>query len=396
MGSGFMSCNNIKDLESGKVWICGGAFKLSFADVEVDIEATGKKLTVRNCPIIICPDCQKSSCSQPARIEIEHFVREALSAGEQPKDPNFDRYLEMKQSPIHGFEFPHDIRDNYFSPLLYGQGGRLTPIFLHPDCLAKYRHARRIRELADSHLEITSDDGSKFRVGRNRDGKVIIWYSELAQLSKNEVQYLHTFRIESAHDVFSEYHDALFANLALPQEPRETTVYKLHQDLISQMSRVCGGDVMPLKDEVHARFQQFQSPRLDPLTVADALEELNVMLIESISRDPFIKSMKVGKKDVEGLGNLKTLEKWCEEVLGIQDARALLMPFAVLNGLRQLKSHLMSQRKQDEYLTESREMLGLAKDATLNEIYEVLIAQLAQSYYKLIDACDGHKGNAAT
>lgn len=385
-----LGCPNNRTEADGTHWFCGGDLKLAIGPQPIKWEGS-IDLVADNCPILHCPDCEYLTPSKPAIAHIQHHLSEQSKHGHQLQAPSFDEITQMKMPEIQGVSFDCDLLDNFISPFLYDKGGRFTPVYFDAEALGKYRTAGRIQMIGDTHGHIQLDGGVEFSFGINREGHVIIWYTELLPLPIKELLYLKSFNIEPDHDVASDYHEALLGRLMIPQESKETTLFRLRAEFNQKFSVILGTNFEHLTTEAHALIDSYKPPlSFDAESAGYGLVDLNNIIVETINAEPLKKSVcnLVTEKELAGKRGLKLWELYLEKILNQADARAILMPFAMLNKLRQLEPHLLSSNARKELLDEVCTNFALPLNSSLMVVYEATVIRLCQAYYRLIEIAD--------
>lgn len=377
----------MKEQSDGRWWICGGDLKLGVGPQPVNWQNT-HEFVVENCPVLFCPDCNYVSSSRPAVVHIEHMVKEMVDHGDEPAAPSFDDIAKMKMAPINGIKFDSDMLDNFISPLVYHKGGSLTPIYFEQSVLGKYRTAGHLQMIGDTHGRVQLPDGTAFSFGINRKGTVFVWYSELLGLSEKELTYLKSFNTESDNDVASDYHEALLGRLALPQETKEATLFRVRSEFKTKFGISLGASFEHLGEEGAALIDSFVAPvSFDGQSISYGFVDLNNIVVETIHTEPLRSALKtfLPDKELSGKRGLKLWELVLEHVFQVTDARALLTPFAMLYELRQLKPHLLPEDRRREIIELACTNLQLPPDSSLLTIYETVIIRMCHAYYRLIE-----------
>jgi hypothetical protein len=99
-------------------------------------------------------------------------------------------------------------------------------------------------------------------------------------------------------------------------------------------------------------------------------------------------------KDLDGLksyGGLKTLEFWLGEVLKLATAPQTMLPLFVLYDLRVAYKHLIPAERQEEMKASCRARLGVQPEASLEVLYDTLVAGLEKSFDQMATSAVGVK-----
>jgi len=385
-----LGCPNSRDEGNGRHWFCGGDLRLAIGPQPIKWE-NKLDLVVENCPILYCPDCEYLTNSVPAIGYIQHHLAERARHGHDLQPPSFDAIAAMKLPSIQGIQFDSDMLDNFISQFVFDKGGSFTPVYFDSCVLGKYRTAGRIQMLGNTHGIVRLDGDVEFHFGTNREGHVFLWYAELLSLPERELTYLKSFNIESDHDVASDYHEALLGRLAIPQESKEATLFRLAAEFAQKFSVLLGADYYHLTTEANNLITKFKTPvAFDEESIGYGFVDLNNVIVENINPEPLKRILRkfIREGDLGQKRGLKLSEMHLQTVLNIADARSLLTPFAMLNRLRQLQPHLLSDGARKEIIVEACGHFDLAEDCTLMEIYDRTVVRLCHSYYRLIAIVD--------
>jgi len=128
----------------------------------------------------------------------------------------------------------------------------------------------------------------------------------------------------------------------------------------------------------------------------DAMEVMTKLFIERINLSALKENLRsvLPAENLDGLksyGGLKTLELWLGEVAKLTTAPQTMLPLFVLYDLRVAYKHLIPEARQAEMKASCRTRLGVQPEASLEVLYDTLVAGLEKSFDQMATSAVGAK-----
>lgn len=363
---------------------CGEPLDLAFADFHEDVSRVD--IIVTGLPVLRCPICGCDHLPDRSRHLIIELHRQATETGAPTV-----RLARRKLSEDYRFTnvpFLYDPDDYRHIPGLErpSNEGFLTPVFFNRNVLLKYDTAPgyRVRFASTSYGEIVADESHSFCFGINRNGKVVMWLGDIAELPEAEQYYLRSENVESDHSIGSEFYDGQIECI-FTEPTEENRLFALRSQFIEACFKRFGEKIAHLDEEVVTLALSFNAPVVDtPKERRHVADTLNKIYVESIDNAALGSLLKKVGVDAKSLGSLKRLQALLETIANGADIPAILSPFFILYDLRVAYSHLTSDDRATEILKTVTSRLGIDPAAGLIEIYRRLSGTLAASYEELI------------
>lgn len=266
----------------------------------------------------------------------------------------------------------------------------LTPVFFDLEVLVRYfydpRYQCQFYGETYGKIQIPESAESKFSYhfpfGINTNGKVVAWLGDLNKLGPKEKLYLTSHNVESDGNIESEFYDGqigiqfadpireveivLFKSKLndLTQRLYSFCLYKTTEKDVSKVIALCSKykRIMFNSEDDIKRFLSIWNE--------DLIEDLNVAELKRVLRE----------KDIQydgGIGGLKLLEKFLQEVVAVQDN--IIAPLFYLYDLRLWADHKEMQKKYDAII----KLLGVSASASFGEVYHSLIDRIQEFYVAL-------------
>jgi hypothetical protein len=365
---------------------CGKPMDLVFKDFHDDV--SGVTIHIEGLPHLHCPHCQRDSLPDHSRIAIIEHHR--VAAERSAPEVKVTRRKITKDFGFTAVPFIYDPDDYYYIPGLVREFnvGFLTPAFFNRRVLLKYDASPDygVRFASPTYGTIVGPDGFLISFGINKNGKVIMWLGDIADLPEAEQYYLRSENVASDHSIGSEFYDGQIECI-FTEPPAETKLFGLRSDFVEACFKRLGTKIAHLDEEVLELAANFNPPVVDTEKerrhVADTL---NKIYIESFDNGALAKVLKELGRESPGAGSLKRLQSILEAVLPNEDIGALLSPFYTLYDLRVAYSHLTSTEKAAQILKTVTDRLALPEDSGLLPVYNRLLDTAATSLETLTSA----------
>jgi hypothetical protein len=370
---------------------CGKAMDLVFKDFADEV--SGVDIHIVGLPYLHCPHCRRDYLPDRSRLAIIEQHRMAL----ERKAPAV-RVTRQKLTQDFGLtavRFIYDPDDYHYIPGLIRQprDGFLTPVFFNRRVLLKYDASPdyEVRFASPTYGTIVHVDGSYISFGINKNGKIVMWLGDIAELPQAEQYYLRSENVESDHSIGSEFYDGQIECI-FTEKPVEIKLFALRSDFVEACFKRFGTKIAHLDEEVLELAAGFSPPAIDTEKerrhIADTL---NKIYIESFDNSALAKVLKELGGDPAKLGSLKRLQAILALVMPGEDVPTLLSPFYTLYDLRVAYSHLASAEHAQEILRAVTDRLSLPEGSGLLIIYDRLLELLTRSLEMLASAIKGSK-----
>lgn len=349
----------------------------------------GVHIQLVDVPLLYCEKCDRYFFPDRTKIDLRCFLNEAKekqkTKGVLSLKKSFDRRFNYCK-----VEFIYSHIDYEYIPGLYRpmDDGYLTPVFFNLAALNKYSRYPDYRLDLFSRTYGVIEKPNEFDIcfGINRNKRVLMWLGDIDKLPESEQYYLRSENVESDHDVFSEFYESQI-EIKFSEPSPENNLINQRAELNERCKSTKEEYLYKFSGEISSVISSLERPIFwIEKHVGPVIEAFNRIVVESLNSS-FLKqelSSHFTKDALKGLKCLKLLEKWCEKVLNSKDASILISPFFVLNDFRVMTSHLISDDKKSKLLEYINIRLSLdPQNSDLEQIYEVLIDKLIQSYQQL-------------
>ncbi|MGB7077828.1 MAG: hypothetical protein WBD53_11625, partial [Xanthobacteraceae bacterium] len=264
--------------------------------------------------------------------------------------------------------------------------GFLTPVFFNKAVLLKY-DALPNYEVKFASPTYGTIYGEDFHVsfGINKNGKVIMWLGDLAELAEPEQYYLRSENVPSDHSIASEFYDGQI-DVKFTDRTAEDELFRLRSEFVSAASNKLGVKIAHLDDEVLQASLGFNPPLIDtPKERRHVADILNKIYVESWDNAALGRAIASRGGDPKSLGTLKRLQMVLEELVPAVDISKLMSPLFVLYDFRIAASHLTSDATALGTKKKVTDRLALSEGSDLQTIYGRLIHELLK-FFKTVTA----------
>ena len=294
--------------------------------------------------------------------------------------------IDFKQTKV---PFDYDSDDYRYLPGLErpNDSGFLTPVFFSKVVLLKYDALPQygVKFASTTYGTIYGDD-FYISFGINKNGKVIMWLGDIAQLPEKEQYYLVSENIPSDHSIGSEFYDGQI-EAKFTARSKEDTAFNARSMFIEACTARWSERLAHLDIEVLDLLSSFNAPVVDTESERRRVSDtLNKIYVESFDNKALAKlATKLGTT-ADGSGNLKRLQAVLLTVAkDTDDIKKLMSPFFTLYDFRVVSLHLTSTETSEDKMKTVTDRLALPQTASLLEIYDALVKSLAVSFDALAE-----------
>ncbi|MES2207778.1 MAG: hypothetical protein V4525_13425 [Pseudomonadota bacterium] len=360
---------------------CNKHLDLSFIDFDELI--TGVHIIINGLPVLHCAPCKKNHFPNRSRFAIIDLHKQAFS-----KNNSLVKVTRNKTNQNFGYgvaPFVYDSDDYEYIPGLKRSWdeGFLTPVFFNREVLLKYdlSPTYRLNFASTTYGSINRGDDFSMSFGLNKNGKVIMWLGDIAELPESEQYYLRSENINSDHSIGSEFYDGqiecVFTDLSEKDE-----LFKSRSTFLEACFNKFEVKIAHLDAEVLDLTISFNAPIIDTERERRHLADtLNKIYIESFDNKILALLIRKLGGDPQNFGSIKRLQMLLEiSCPNSIDISSIMSPFYTLYDLRVAYSHLSSKEKSDEKLNFVIERLGIHQHSNLLDIYKSLVSKLINSF----------------
>jgi hypothetical protein len=364
---------------------CTAHLDLSFIDF--DDEVSGVHISLSGLPTLTCPKCRSTYLPDRSRLSLIELHKRATE-----KKSEFVKVKRQKTAKNYGFTsvpFQYDSDDYIYIPGLWREfdEGFLTPVFFKKDALLKYdvHPSYRVAFASSTYGSIRQGNDFEIPFGINRNGLLVMWLGDVAQLPENEQFYLRSENVPSDHSIGSEFYDGQIECKFTDRTPEDQLFEQRSRLLEAGFSRF-GQKIAHLEKEVLDLAISVRRPVVDtPAEQRNVADALNKVYLESFDNKALACIVRTFGQDASNLGSLKRLQKLAEVLSPGKDVAPVMSPLYVLYDLRVAYSHLGSHEGQQEKLRFVKQRLKLPEDSDLFRIYDALLPALKSAFEKLAD-----------
>jgi len=359
---------------------CGSYLDLHFSVYKETI--SGVKLCIYDLPVLRCVDCSREYLPELTRFAIIEKHREALENHQETV--NVKRRKTNKNFHLCTVPFKYDSDDYYYIPGLSREqdDGYLTPVFFNKEVLLKYDESPDYQLVfcSSSYGDIFKNDQYSIPFGLNKNGKVIMWLGDIAELPEHEQFYLLSENIDSDHSVGCEFYDGQI-DCIFPELSIEDKLFKARSEFLNSVSKRYGVKISHLDEEVIDLARSLNKPLVDTQRVSrHVADSLNKIYIESFDMDSLKRLVVSLDGNPRELRSLKLLQMLMELISPNEDIRSIMAVFFVLYDFRIANLHISSHSRYQNELSDVKDRLELPLHAGLAEIYNSILVGLTESF----------------
>lgn len=347
-------------------------------------QVSGVHITVNGLLELYCSSCDKSFWPDGTRLALIHLWERA-----QDNDQDRIQSTRRKRDDDFGYtkvQFLYDPDDYYYIPGLTRKDrpGFLTPVFFNKRVLTKFDSLDdyRLRFASRTYGGIYADQYT-IDFGINENEKVVMWLGDIANLPEFEQYYLRSENVPSDHSIGSEFYDGQIECI-FTDATGEDTLIRVRSEFLDAARQRFGLPISHLDDETLQAIEELTPPvHFSIKEQRHFADLLNRICTESLSSDALTKLLMDQCIDPKKMGTLKKLQLLLEHECPAIDSVRIMSPLFVAYDLRVVNSHLTSESSKIKTLDFCKKRLGLTTDATFDEVYSNLLAQLGDCYRAL-------------
>lgn len=363
---------------------CRWPLDLTFTNFHEDV--SGVDISIAGLPILRCTGCNKDYLPDRSRFAIIEQHKRATERGISSVTVTRSRLT--KDFGFTKISFIYDPDDYYYIPGLERpfNVGFLTPVYFNRAVLLKYDASPtcHVKFASTTYGTIYGEDFS-ISFGINKNGKVVMWLGDIADLPEAEQYYLRSENVASDHSVGSQFYDGQIEGI-FTDPSAETKLFSLRSEFVDACFKKFGVKIAHLDNEVMDLAGGFNAPVVDSEKerrhVADIL---NKIYVESFDRTALGGIVSKAGGDPNDLGSLRRLQLALESVGSTADVPKLLSPFFALYDLRVAYSHLTPAETAKTVLKTVTDRLAIAEASSLPVVYERLLGEMINSFQKLTE-----------
>lgn len=340
-----------------------------------------------------CSDCKTDVLPDKSRAAIIYLHEQALKKG--VSGVNSTRRKPSTKYDLTAIPFDYDSDDYEYLPGLYRahDPGFLTPVFFNRTVLMKYD------AMPDYNVQLASTTygtiyGPCFYIsfGINSNDKIVMWLGDIAGLPEKEQYYLRSENVVSDHCIGSEFYDGQIG--CIFTEPSiESALFRSRSDFLQAVFARFGVKFAHLDNEVLELADSFSGPLAETMRerqrIADTLNKVYVESLDSKAIGAVLLGLGGNPKD---LGTLKRLQAVLELISVNENVPELMLPFFTVYDFRVAALHLTSAESAMIKMKSITDRLVLREDASLSEIYSVLLAKMTGSFYRMAEMMRASSG----
>ncbi|MGC9375263.1 MAG: hypothetical protein ACP5DQ_09510 [Bacteroidales bacterium] len=351
-------------------------------------------------PFFRCPNCGKKDSLSPKNF-YDELIEKTFSELEDGEFTEISfNYENERFKKFDHLGFKYSSEDYFLIPGLYNEFdlGYLCPIFFDKDLLLYYNnhpdYSVKFFSFSSGNIYFKGEPMFSWGFGINRNGKIFKWLGDLnddfkGAKMKSHLKRFQASNVDSDHDIYSKFYlsqNPFSLEDAFQESDNEVKIFALKDELDKIFKSACGFSLTQV--EIDDFFDFYKPPILEEKEqIFNAYISLNKLLVENIQKD-LLKNKLIengsDKKKTNGLGSIKSLEKFLFDIFKINESSDLISPLFVLSDLRQLQGHFSDKSFQDKYHF-CKERLELEESASHFVVYQKLIEKLVEFYKKLIE-----------
>lgn len=364
---------------------------MSLREAKFSKQVSGIQITVNGLLELYCSNCEESFWPDHTRLALIHLW-------ERAKDNNQERIQSTRRRRDDDFgftkvQFIYDPDDYYYIPGLTRKEspGFLTPVFFNKRVLTKFDSLDEYRlTFASRTYGGIYTDAYTISFGINENEKVVMWLGDIANLPESEQYYLRSENVPSDHSIGSEFYDGQIECIFTDATDEDTLIHE-RSEFLDAARQHFGLPISHLDDETLQAIEELTPPvHFSTKEQRHFSDLLNRICTESLSSHALAKLLNDRGIDPKNLGTLKKLQRLLEQECPTVDLADIISPLFVTYDLRVVHSHLTSESSKAETLSFCRKRLGLTDDASFNDIYSNLVANLIECYRALRSALSTH------
>jgi hypothetical protein len=368
---------------------CNGSLELVFDRFHETV--SGIDIDIDGLPMLECPLCQLRALPDWSRFSVMNAHEIAMKAGQ----PVFKSKRKKNEEvfDLTDVLFQYDPDDYHYYPGLARpwNTGFLTPVFFNRTVLTKYDADPRylIDFASPTYGLIRYENEFSFAFGINRHGHLVMWLGDISKLPKPEQYYLLSENRPSDHCLGSEFYDGQI-ECKFTDPTQENLLFASRSAFLVAVSSRWGEKIAHLDTEVRDLAERLLRPVHDTEAQRHSVSDiLNKVYLESLDNAKLAKLLDAASITIAGTGSLKRLQALLGSIGDPDQIYELMSPFYTLYDFRVAYSHLGSAAGSVATMKTVTDRLALYEDATLQSIYDHLLARMTTSYEALTKLLNG-------
>ncbi|MBM7558173.1 hypothetical protein [Halanaerobacter jeridensis] len=347
-------------------------------------------------PQVKCTDCNTLHLTDRSKKIIVGFYKDLEEKNQDVFSSKFN-HQNKRYSFCESYDFKYDYLDYENIPGLkrMGDDGFLTPVFFQKQALIYFFHTPKYElELGSETYGKIGTDEFIVPFGINTNDKVVMWLGDLEKLDDETLSFLKSQNVESDHKLMkSEFYLAQIC-CEWSEPIIEKKIVNLRNKVYDLLKNNHDIALHKLEEEVLEVIDDVKKPiSYSELEVKSIISALHKILIEAVEKREFKKYYRNNSEDVEedytDCGSIKYFEFLLLKLLDKdsldEEVKDLIAPLYLLNDLRIIYFHLLSDRKVKRKKKNIIESLDLASFDNTKKLYKRLINKLYELYKTFVE-----------
>ncbi|SMP64386.1 hypothetical protein [Anoxynatronum buryatiense] len=374
---------------------CNNLMELCFDPYTILLE--GKYINIDRFPQMKCVKCGSKQLTEKSKKVIVYLHDELMKSNKDRVFSNH-RHLDKRYPFCTQYDFKYDYEDYENIPGLTALTGDgfLTPVFFDKKALIYFMHDPdyELNLFSETYGNLTYKESFTISFGINTNNRVVMWLGDLDKLNEETLSYLKIHNIDSDHKIVeSEFYLAqlccIFSDPII-----EKRLINLRNKFYDLMKLKFSMDLNHLDDEVIAVLDDIRKPiTFNSMEVKPVISALHKILIEAISIErlkEFYKSnCTTPNKNFNNWGSVKFIEfilLFISRKDKLDDEmKEMISPLYILNDLRILYFHILSNEKQERIKENIVNSLGINSLDDTETLHINLVDKLYRLYRTLVD-----------
>lgn len=372
---------------------CGGVFEINVEKTLIKIDYTTLKF--QDLHILLCLKCGAHYLPYYSSRLVASAYSQAIdqnqTSGEFWRKEHRERFNYCEE-----YDFLYDHYDYYNIPGLafdeeHSEPGFLTPVFFDKKVLHQFMldDDYRVHLGAETYGEFRNKDEWSVPFGINLNGKVVFWLGDLSYMDDVTLARIKPYNVNSDHKLISSefYAGQMCCIWAKPN--REYQIYQQRNKLYSLLKNKFNIDLDHLPEETKQQISQYDKPLVaSSKTLPSTIGVLHQVLIESVNISEMQKLycmlLSPNTQNYKEMKSIKLYEGLLQTIVKSQEqVKEIIAPLYLLNDLRIVYDHLLSQDERNKRKANIKKSLSISTfDETL--IYDILLKRLSAFFEYLI------------
>lgn len=365
---------------------CGHPVELTFEPYDIFIE--DKRIQIDKLPQLKCIICNNKVLTEKAKKVIVYLFDELVKGNRTSVISNHNHM--GKRYPFcqkYGFKYDYEDYENIPGLTALNGDGFLTPIYFHKYALIYFMHhpEYELNLFSETYGELRYKDEFVIPFGININDRVITWLGDLDLLDDVTLTFLKIHNIDSDHMLInSEFYLAQMCCIFSEPIIEQQIVNKRNKlyDLLKIKFLL---NINHLDEEVIGVLGDLKKPiTYSEIEIRPVISALHKIIIEAVNTENLKAFYRQKAQQVDQKHNSWGSIKLYEFMLMLisnkhsidDEIKDLISPLYILNDLRILYFHMLSQEKQNELKQNIVNTLQIASFDDSTEMYNKLLARL--------------------